>query len=189
MWASVNWSPIQFVRQLPWLALEPPKPEYGISIMPPLNEGGWWLMAGFFLTLSLLLWWARMYRRARDLGLGSRIRLGLSPRRSGSTCARIHPTAAHGPFQRSRAIRHLPASRLDRGIFPPLRQPFLQSVPHALDRVPLWIRSAVRDARRAPSSPSAGMAASARSSRCSIAEPPRNAPRSSGDGRWASTPR
>lgn len=48
MWASVNWSPIQFVRQLPWLALEPPKPEYGISIMPPLNEGGWWLMAGFF---------------------------------------------------------------------------------------------------------------------------------------------
>jgi photosynthetic reaction center M subunit len=22
MWASVNWDPIQFVRQLPWLALE-----------------------------------------------------------------------------------------------------------------------------------------------------------------------
>jgi photosynthetic reaction center M subunit len=71
MLASVNWSPIQFVRQLPWLALEPPKPQYGISIMPPLNEGGWWLMAGFFLTTSLLLWWARMYRRARELGLGS----------------------------------------------------------------------------------------------------------------------
>ena len=71
MLASVNWSPIQLVRQLPWLALEPPKPQYGISIMPPLNEGGWWLMAGFFLTTSLLLWWARMYRRARELGLGS----------------------------------------------------------------------------------------------------------------------
>jgi photosynthetic reaction center M subunit len=26
MWASVNWNPIQFVRQLPWLALEPPPP-------------------------------------------------------------------------------------------------------------------------------------------------------------------
>ena len=37
MWASVNWDPIQFVRQLPWLALEPPPPSYGLSI-PPLNE-------------------------------------------------------------------------------------------------------------------------------------------------------
>jgi photosynthetic reaction center M subunit len=24
MWASVNWDPVEFVRQLPWLALEPP---------------------------------------------------------------------------------------------------------------------------------------------------------------------
>ncbi len=70
MWASVNWDVIQFVRQLPWLALEPPAPEYGLHI-PPLNKGGWWLMAGFFLTLSILLWWVRMYRRARALGLGS----------------------------------------------------------------------------------------------------------------------
>ena len=41
MWASVNWDPVQFVRQLFWLALEPPAPEYGLSI-PPLREGGWW---------------------------------------------------------------------------------------------------------------------------------------------------
>jgi len=54
-WAQVNWSPIEFVRQLFWLGLEPPAPEYGLSI-PPLAEGGWWLMAGFFLTLSILLW-------------------------------------------------------------------------------------------------------------------------------------
>ena len=26
MWASVNWDPVQFVRQLFWLALEPPPP-------------------------------------------------------------------------------------------------------------------------------------------------------------------
>ncbi|MBS0558503.1 MAG: photosynthetic reaction center subunit M, partial [Proteobacteria bacterium] len=70
MWASVNWSPIQFVRQLPWLALEPPAPGYGLRL-PPLNAGGWWLMAGFFLTASILLWWARMYTRARALGLGT----------------------------------------------------------------------------------------------------------------------
>jgi photosynthetic reaction center M subunit len=70
--ASVNWDPVQFVRQLPWLALEPPRPEYGLSI-PPLAEGGWWLMAGFFLTTSVLLWWVRMYRRARALGMGTHV--------------------------------------------------------------------------------------------------------------------
>jgi len=73
MWASVNWDPIQFVRQLPWLALEPPAPAYGTQIFPPLKEGGWWLMAGFFLTTSILLWWARMYRRARALGMGTHV--------------------------------------------------------------------------------------------------------------------
>ncbi len=72
MWASVNWSPIEFVRQLPWLALEPPSPEYGLRI-PPLQDGGWWLMAGFFLTASILLWWLRMYRRSKALGMGTHI--------------------------------------------------------------------------------------------------------------------
>ena len=72
MLASVNWSPIEFVRQLPWLSLDPPKPEYGISF-PPLQEGGWWLMAGFFLTTSILLWWTRTYRRARALGMGTHV--------------------------------------------------------------------------------------------------------------------
>ena len=46
MFASVNWNPVQFVRQLPWLSLQPPPPEYGLSILPPLDQGGWWLMAG-----------------------------------------------------------------------------------------------------------------------------------------------
>jgi photosynthetic reaction center M subunit len=72
MLASVNWDPIQFVRQLFWLALEPPAPGYGLSL-PPMNQGGWWLFTGFFLTASLFLWWARMYRRARELGLGTHI--------------------------------------------------------------------------------------------------------------------
>ncbi|MFN3688556.1 photosynthetic reaction center subunit M [Salinarimonas sp.] len=72
MWASVNWDPIEFVRQLPWLALEPPPPHYGLSL-PPLNDGGWWLLAGFFLTASIVLWWVRVYRRARMLGMGTHI--------------------------------------------------------------------------------------------------------------------
>jgi photosynthetic reaction center M subunit len=72
MWASVNWDIVQFIRQLPWLALEPPAPEYGLRL-PPLDEGGWWIMAGFFLTVSILLWWLRMYRRARALGMGTHV--------------------------------------------------------------------------------------------------------------------
>ncbi|MEM0954412.1 MAG: photosynthetic reaction center subunit M [Pseudomonadota bacterium] len=72
MWASVNWDPVEFVRRLPWLALEPPGPQYGLSI-PPLNEGGWWLMAGFFLTLSIFLWLARTYRRSKELGMGQHL--------------------------------------------------------------------------------------------------------------------
>jgi photosynthetic reaction center M subunit len=70
MLASVNWSPVQFIRQLPWLALEPPAPSYGLHL-PPMNQGGWWLLAGFLLTLSILLWWTRTFVRARALGLGT----------------------------------------------------------------------------------------------------------------------
>jgi photosynthetic reaction center M subunit len=72
MLASVNWDPIQFIRQLPWLALEPPPPAYGLKL-PPLNQGGWWLIAGFLLTLSILLWWTHLYRRARALGMGTHV--------------------------------------------------------------------------------------------------------------------
>jgi photosynthetic reaction center M subunit len=72
MWASVGWDPVEFVRRLPWLALEPPPPSYGLRI-PPMQQGGWWLLAGFFLTISILLWWVRLYRRSRALGLGTHL--------------------------------------------------------------------------------------------------------------------
>jgi len=72
MLASVNWDFVQFVHQLPWLGLQPPAPATGLHI-PPLREGGWWLIAGFFLTASVLLWWLRMYRRARALKMGTHV--------------------------------------------------------------------------------------------------------------------
>jgi photosynthetic reaction center M subunit len=72
MLAQVNWDIVQFVRQLFWLSLEPPAPQYGLSL-PPLNQGGWWLMSGGFLTLSILLWWTRMYTRARAHGMGTHV--------------------------------------------------------------------------------------------------------------------
>ena len=72
MLASVNWNPIQFIRQLPWLALEPPSPAYGLSI-PPLNQGGWWILAGFCMTTAVVLWCIRMYRRAKAFGMGTHV--------------------------------------------------------------------------------------------------------------------
>lgn len=73
MLASVDYNVIKFVGLLPWLSLDPPSPEYGLQVLPPLNEGGWWLIAGFFLTVSIILWWIRSYRRAIQLGLGTHI--------------------------------------------------------------------------------------------------------------------
>ncbi|MDZ4842618.1 MAG: photosynthetic reaction center subunit M [Hyphomicrobium aestuarii] len=72
MLAQVNYDPVQFIRQLFWLSLDPPRPEYGLSF-PPLNDGGWYMIAGFCLTASILLFWLRMYRRAIALGMGTHI--------------------------------------------------------------------------------------------------------------------
>ncbi|MDX2224741.1 MAG: photosynthetic reaction center subunit M [Rhodospirillaceae bacterium] len=73
MLASVDWNPVKFVMLLPWLQLAPPGPEWGLTVLPPLQEGGWWLIAGFFLTASILLWWIRTYRRAIALGMGTHV--------------------------------------------------------------------------------------------------------------------
>ena len=73
MWASVGWNPVQFVRQLPWLALETPGPQWGFTLFIPLAQGGWWQIAGFCLTASVLLWWARTFMRARALGMGTHV--------------------------------------------------------------------------------------------------------------------
>ncbi|MEM1420202.1 MAG: photosynthetic reaction center subunit M [Pseudomonadota bacterium] len=72
MLASVGWSIPEFIRQGFWLALEPPGPEHGLS-MPPLNDGGWYIIASFFLLVSVLSWWVRSYLRASALGMGKHI--------------------------------------------------------------------------------------------------------------------
>nr|CAQ16971.1 photosynthetic reaction centre M subunit [uncultured Alphaproteobacteria bacterium] len=73
MFASVGWDPVQFVRQLFWLSLEPPGPQYGFSPFVPLAEGGWFILTGAFLTISVLLWWLRTYLRAKELGMGMHV--------------------------------------------------------------------------------------------------------------------
>jgi len=71
-WAQVDYSPALFLRELFWLALEPPGEEYGLG-MAPLNEGGWFLIASFFLLVSVISWWIRTYLRAEELGLGKHV--------------------------------------------------------------------------------------------------------------------
>ena len=70
--AQVNWDIGEFVRQFFWLALEPPAPEYGLGLAP-LNKGGWWILSSLFLLISVLLWWLRTYRRARELEMGTHV--------------------------------------------------------------------------------------------------------------------
>ena len=148
MWASVGWDPVQFVRQLFWLALEPPPAKYGLQVLPPLNEGGWWLIAGFFLTTSVLLWWVRMYRRARQLELGTHVAWAFASAIWLFLVLGFIRPLLMGDFSEAVPVRYLPAPRLDGGILDPLRQPLLQSVPLSLDRLPLRFRPAVRHAWR-----------------------------------------
>ncbi|NNE53726.1 MAG: photosynthetic reaction center subunit M [Sulfitobacter sp.] len=71
-WWQVDYSPALFLRELFWLALEPPSPDYGLSF-PPLMEGGWFLIASFFLLISVISWWIRTYLRAEELGMGKHV--------------------------------------------------------------------------------------------------------------------
>ena len=71
-WWQVDYSPALFMRELFWLALEPPAEEYGLG-MAPLNEGGWFLIASFFLLVSVISWWIRTYLRAEELGMGKHV--------------------------------------------------------------------------------------------------------------------
>ena len=58
MLAQVNWSIPEFLRQGFWLALEPPSPGYGLQI-PPLQDGGWYIISSFMLLVSVCTWWLR----------------------------------------------------------------------------------------------------------------------------------
>ncbi|KUF10004.1 photosynthetic reaction center subunit M [Pseudoponticoccus marisrubri] len=72
MLAQVDWSIPEFLRQLFWLALEPPSPEYGLSI-PPLNDGGWYIIASFFLLFSVMAWWYRSWQLAAEQKMGKHV--------------------------------------------------------------------------------------------------------------------
>ena len=57
-WRQAGYDPAVFLRDLFWLSLE---------------QGGMFLLAGFFFMISLWSWWLRTYLRAEALGMGKHI--------------------------------------------------------------------------------------------------------------------
>ncbi|MBL3704325.1 photosynthetic reaction center subunit M [Sulfitobacter sp. BDSS02] len=72
MLSQVDWSISEMLRQLFWLALEPPSPEYGLKI-PPLNDGGWYIISSFFLLVAVCTWWLRSYLLAQEHKMGKHV--------------------------------------------------------------------------------------------------------------------
>jgi len=70
--AQVDYSIPLFLKELFWLSLDPPSEEYGLG-MAPLDDGGAWLIASFFLLISVISWWIRTYLRAEELGMGKHV--------------------------------------------------------------------------------------------------------------------
>ena len=71
-WYQAGFNPAVFVRDLFWLSLDPPAPEYGLSI-PPLAEGGYYLLASFFLLVAVMAWGLRSWMLAEQLGMGKHV--------------------------------------------------------------------------------------------------------------------
>ena len=71
-WYQAGFNPAVFLRDLFWFSLEPPAEEYGLGFAP-LSEGGLWLIASFFLLVSVISWWVRTYLRAQALGMGKHV--------------------------------------------------------------------------------------------------------------------
>lgn len=71
-WHLAGYNPAVFLRDLFWFSLEPPAEDYGLGFAP-LAEGGVWIIASFFLLISVCAWWVRTYLRAQALGMGKHV--------------------------------------------------------------------------------------------------------------------
>ena len=71
-WYQAGFSPAVFLRDLFWFSLEPPAEEYGLGFAP-IAEGGLWIIASFFLLVSVCSWWVRTWLRAQALGMGKHV--------------------------------------------------------------------------------------------------------------------
>ena len=68
-WYEAGFNPAVFMRDLFWLSLDPPSPDYGLGL-PYDAEGITWMIASFFMFVAVWSWWIRTYNRAAALGMG-----------------------------------------------------------------------------------------------------------------------
>ena len=67
-----DWNLAIMARELFYLSLDPPGPQYGLGFAP-LDDGGLWLIASFFLLISVMSWFARSWVLADQLGMGKHV--------------------------------------------------------------------------------------------------------------------
>jgi photosynthetic reaction center M subunit len=60
---QVGFNPLRFLREFPVLAVNPPAASYGLGLAP-MEQGGYWQVATFFLTISIYTWLTRIWSRA-----------------------------------------------------------------------------------------------------------------------------
>jgi photosynthetic reaction center M subunit len=60
---QVGFNPLRFFREFWVLAVYPPSAEYGL-VLAPLEKGGYWQIATFFLTTTVYCWLIRVWDRA-----------------------------------------------------------------------------------------------------------------------------
>ncbi len=77
MLSQVNFNGLAFIKNFAVLQIDPPPASYGLGLAP-LDQGGWWLIATFFLTASILAWQVRLWERARARGLRPYLAYGFS---------------------------------------------------------------------------------------------------------------
>ena len=172
-WATVDYSPTQFIRNLAWMSLEPPAAEYGLGFAP-LNEGGWWLIASFFFLIGCVSLWVRTYLRAQALGMGYHVAWAFA-----ALLWLIFVLGLIRPIMMGSWSEAVPY-----GIFSHLDWTNLFSLNDGNLGPPCCSRCTGRR-----SWPSAGLAATGNWSRSLTAARHRSGPRCSGAGPWGSTPR
>lgn len=69
----VGYDPIAFLREFFVLSLEPPAGEYGLGLGPSWHEGTAWVFATFLLNIAVVAWAVRIWRRAKEAGLGTHL--------------------------------------------------------------------------------------------------------------------
>jgi hypothetical protein len=156
--------------------------------VPPLNEGGWYIIAGFFLPPRSLLWWAGS-TGAPALGLGKHVAWAFASAIWLFLVLGLFRPLLMGSW--SEAVPY--------GIFPHLDWTAAFSIRYGnlyynpfhmpLDRAFLYGSCCCSPCTARRSWPSPATAATASSSRSPTAARPPNARRCSGAGPWASTPR